>query len=139
FFKHKKEYALKRSDKGEIATGAGFSESGDIYLFYGHLDSVESFTFGQEVTCGQVLGTTGRSGVTDGTCAPHLHFEIRSAYDGSGTSNKINPGYWINYKYYDDQSENERKQQEDEKNKGKIKQVDGQERLQYDHMEGFTP
>lgn len=110
----------------EMEMGANWSDSGDIFLFYAHLHSVDEFTFGQEVKCGQPLGTTGRSGINGGTCAPHLHFEIFSKYIMKvGTDYRINPAYFINYKYYDEQSESERNLQIREKDRGKINEIDG--------------
>ncbi|MDE0536916.1 M23 family metallopeptidase, partial [Tenacibaculum sp. L6] len=67
----KRDYKIKYSKEGEIEKGMGFSERGSIYLFYAHLDSVKEFSFGEKVKMGDVLGTTGRSGVKRGTRAPH--------------------------------------------------------------------
>lgn len=114
----------------EMESGTGWSDSGDIYLFYAHLNSVNAFTFGQEVKCGDQLGTTGRSGVNGGTHAPHLHFEIFCSYNmGVGTNYRINPAYFVEYKYYDDQSESERNSQITEKDRGQIAEVNGIEQL----------
>lgn len=129
-FMARKRTDYTRKTTREMEKGAGWSESGDLFLFYAHLHSVKDFTFGQEVKCGQQLGTTGRSGVTGGTCAPHLHFEIFCRYAmGSGTSYRINPAYFVNYKFYDEQSESERNAQTNEKNKGKINEVNGAGKL----------
>lgn len=114
----------------EMESGTNWDDSGDIYLFYAHLDSVKAFTFEQEVKCGDPLGTTGRSGVTGGTHAPHLHFEIFCSYNmGVGTNYRINPAYFVEYKYYDDQSESERNTQITEKDRGQITEVNGTEQL----------
>lgn len=122
------DYTHKTSREMEM--GVNWSDSGDIFLFYAHLHSVNEFTFGQEVKCGEQLGTTGRSGVNGGTCAPHLHFEIFSKYIMRvGTDYRINPAYFINYKYYDEQSESERNLQIREKNRGKINEVNGSSKL----------
>lgn len=139
FLKFKRNYSLQYASKGEINKGSGWSEEGDIYLFYGHLDSVKDYTFGQEVTCGEVLGTTGRSGVVKGTCAPHLHFEVLSDYVmGSGSiRTRINPAFFVDYKGYNEQSAGEKKKQEDEKNNGKIVQHDGVKKLPYADIDGF--
>lgn len=128
FMERKRNYTHKTTR--EMEHGTSWSDSGDIYLFYAHLDSVKEFTFGEEVSCGDKLGTTGRSGVTAGTHAPHLHFEIFCSYRmGAGTDYRINPAYFVEYKHYDDQTEAERTSQETEKNRGQIKEVDGSNKL----------
>lgn len=139
FLKFKKNYSLQYASKGEINKGSSWSEDGDIYLFYGHLDSVKDYKYGQEVSCGEILGTTGRSGVVKGTCAPHLHFEVLSDYVmGSGSiRTRINPAFFVNYKGYNEQSAVEKKKQEDEKNKGKTVQHDGVKKLPYADIDGF--
>src|SRR5690606_22944790 len=129
FMEHKRtDYTLKSTR--EMENGTNWDESGDIFLFYAHLDSVNEFTFGQEVKCGDVLGTTGRSGVTAGTHAPHLHFEIFCKYVMAvGTDYRINPAYFVDFKFYDDQSEADRTSQENEKDRGQIKEADGSNKL----------
>ncbi|WP_405207064.1 M23 family metallopeptidase [Aquimarina sp. LLG6339-5] len=137
FLTLKKSYTLNSSD--EQRSGNNWNENGDIYLLYAHLDSVNAFSFGEEVTSGQILGKTGRSGITAGTTAPHLHFEILCQYSfGVGTGYRINPGFFVPYKHYDDQSEGDKQEQTDEKNNGKVKEVNGSEKLVYGNMEGFT-
>lgn len=126
---------FKRSDytvktDREQMEGLNWSEKGDIYLFYAHLNSVNEFTIGQEVKCGDPLGTTGRSGVTAGTHAPHLHFEILCSYEMQvGTKYRINPALFVKYKYYDEQNESEKTKQENEKNRGQITELNGVVRL----------
>ncbi|ATA67538.1 hypothetical protein CGC48_02175 [Capnocytophaga cynodegmi] len=95
FLCHKQNYKLQYEKSGEMEKGVSWSEEGDIFLFYAHLDSVKEFNFGEEVKCGDVLGTTGRSGVEAGTCAPHLHFEIFCYYKmGDDAINyRINPAF----------------------------------------------
>lgn len=129
-FMERKRTSYTHKTTREMEHGTSWSDSGDIYLFYAHLDSVKEFTFGEEVSCGDKLGTTGRSGVTAGTHAPHLHFEIFCSYRmGVGTDYRMNPAYFVAYKHYDDQSEAERTAQETEKNRGQIKEVDGSDKL----------
>lgn len=130
--------ALKRKDykhktTREIKQGKSWKASGDIYLFYGHLDSIKEFNYGDKVQCGDVLGTPGRSGVTKkGTRAPHLHFEIFSSYiKPSGTKYCINPAYFVN----DEQSE--RKLQEDESSKGTINEENGKKKLTHYSISTF--
>jgi|GEM_PF-3242995 len=138
FLSFKRDYKLVHESEGEIKQGDSFSENGDIFLFYGHLDSVEEFKFGQEVKAGEVLGKTGRSGVTAGTTAPHLHFEIFSSYKmGVGTKYRINPAFYVNYKSFSEQSQAEKDLQKKEKERGKIKEVNGSKKLEYANMKGF--
>ncbi|TLN24849.1 M23 family metallopeptidase [bacterium] len=49
-------------------------ESQSLYILYAHLGSSADLNVGDEVTCGQALGTVGQSG---NALAPHLHFEAR--------------------------------------------------------------
>ncbi len=129
-FMERKRSNYSHKTTREMESGADWDDSGDIFLFYAHLNSVNEFTFGQEVTCGKVLGTTGRSGVSAGTHAPHLHFEIFCSYAmGSGTNFRINPAYFVDYKFYEEQSENERNTQLNEKSRGQIKEVNGSAQL----------
>jgi murein DD-endopeptidase MepM/ murein hydrolase activator NlpD len=134
----KRDYTLQYSGDGEIKEGVSWSDDGDIFLFYAHLDSVNEYAFGDEVKCGDVLGTTGRSGVTAGTCAPHLHFEILCDYKMAKTKYRINPAFWVNYKGFAEQSDAEKKSQETEKDKGKTKEVNGAKKLVYANMTGFV-
>ncbi|GAA0734049.1 hypothetical protein GCM10009430_48820 [Aquimarina litoralis] len=134
FLSFKRSYTLNSPD--EQREGSNWDENGDIYLLYAHLDSVNEFSYGDEVTAGQVLGKTGRSGIgRGGTSAPHLHFEILCAYYpdtvvfGVGTSYRINPGYFVSYKNYDEQSESERAEQTSEKDRGKINEINGSVKL----------
>lgn len=50
-----------------------------VYVLYAHLQSLEAFTPGQEIACGQPLGAVGMSG---NALNPHLHIEIRAAPAG---------------------------------------------------------
>lgn len=45
-----------------------------LYVLYAHLGSLAELKVGDEVGCGQALGTVGQSG---NALAPHLHFELR--------------------------------------------------------------
>lgn len=52
-----------------------WDESGQsLYVLYAHLGSTTNLNVGDEVACGQALGTVGQSG---NALAPHLHFEAR--------------------------------------------------------------
>lgn len=139
FLKNRKDYKLQFEKDGEIFQGANWTEAKNIYLFYAHLDTVNQYTFGEKVSCGEVLGTTGRSGVVAGTCAPHLHFEIFCEYVmATGTRYRINPALVVSYKGFNEQSDVERNEQEIIKNKGQIAEVNGKTKLQYAHMKGFV-
>lgn len=139
FLKNRKDYKLQFEKDGEIFQGANWTEAKNIYLFYAHLDTVNQYTFGEKVSCGEVLGTTGRSGVVAGTCAPHLHFEIFCEYVmATGTMYRINPALVVSYKGFNEQSDVERNEQETIKNKGQIAEVNGKTKLQYAHMKGFV-
>lgn len=138
FLKNKKDYKLQYEKQGEILKGADWNESNNIYLFYAHLDTVNEYKFGDEVKCGDVLGKTGRSGVTAGTCAPHLHFEIFCDYTmGVYTRYRINPAVFVEYKGFKEQSESEKNEQEKVKNLGQITEVNGKTKLNYADMKGF--
>lgn len=138
FLKLKRDYTLQYKDDGEINEGANWSEDGDIFLFYAHLDSVNEYKFNDEVKSGDILGTTGRSGVVGGTCAPHLHFEILCDYTmGVGHQYRLNAGFFVNFKTFDQQTEQEKKDQQTEAKRGKINEVDGQKKLPYENMENF--
>ena len=77
----------------EVASLNSFNEESDVYyLFYAHLSKI-LIEKDIEVKAGDIIAKTGVSGIKDGTCGPHLHFEIR---DKNG--NRVNPGYYIKYK-----------------------------------------
>jgi murein DD-endopeptidase MepM/ murein hydrolase activator NlpD len=59
----------------ELGRRAESIPAGDsLYVLYAHLQNLQNFTLGQEVTCGDLLAETGLTGYTSG---PHLHFETR--------------------------------------------------------------
>lgn len=129
-FLERKRNDYTRKTSREMKHGNDWNENGDIYLFYAHLDSVKKFDYGDKVECGDILGTTGRSGVMAGTHAPHLHFEIFCSYVmATGTKYRMNPAYFIDYKYYDEQNAAERQKQQKEKDRGQIKEKYGKEKL----------
>lgn len=47
----------------------------------------------------------------------------------TGTSYSINPAFFVKYKTYNEQSTAERNKQEQEKNRGKINQINGSGKL----------
>jgi murein DD-endopeptidase MepM/ murein hydrolase activator NlpD len=68
-----------------------------IYTLYGHLAEAPSLAQGDEVTCGQVVGSVGGSG---NALNPHLHYETRigpsgillapiAHYDASATAEEM--------------------------------------------------
>jgi len=63
-------------------------DSPKIFTFYGHLEKVaDSITKGSKVQAGQVLGTTGTTGHSEGV---HLHWEVRKGSWGD----RIDPVEW---------------------------------------------
>lgn len=54
-----------------------------------------------------------------------------------GTNYRINPAYFVNYKTYENQSEAERREQEQEKNRGVIKEVNGKQKLTHYNLSTF--
>lgn len=133
FMVRKLDYTNKT--EREQIEGNSWNENGDIYLLYAHLDSVNEFTFGQEVKCGEVLGTTGRSGITDGTRAPHLHFEILCSYTMKvGTNYRINPALFVNYKYHDQQTVEDKQNQTNERDRGLIVESNGSKKLKAENI-----
>jgi murein DD-endopeptidase MepM/ murein hydrolase activator NlpD len=50
-----------------------------LYILYAHLQQINDVEIGDEVICGQMIGTIGDSG---NALNPHLHFEARSGPSG---------------------------------------------------------
>ena len=50
---------------------------------------------------------------------------------------RINPAFFIKYKGFNEQSEKERKEQLNEKDRGQIKEVTGQNKLEFKDIKGF--
>lgn len=75
-------------------------DSEDIFIVYMHLYGSFVKT-GLSVHAGQPIGITGKSGVANGTCDPHLHFEIKikDTY-GDGLKNRCNPAHYVYYKQF---------------------------------------
>jgi len=109
------DYKLPYKDKGEYE---GISTSNEVYLRYAHLDTI-IVRNGQEITAGTILGTTGTTGVSGGTCGPHLHFEIGNVKDPSSFLARYNPGYYVNYKTEKMMSDDEKEIQKTRKDEGK--------------------
>ncbi|WP_082095713.1 peptidoglycan DD-metalloendopeptidase family protein [Photobacterium halotolerans] len=91
---------------------------------------------GDKVTKDQIIAKSGVSGTkSKGTCAPHLHFEVSTAHQYKNSYTKINPGYFVDYKYHTQQSDSEKKCQLDvskTKHKGHI----GDRKFYWDGPEG---
>lgn len=60
----------------------------------------------------------------------HLHFEIFCSYRFPvGTNYRFNPAYFVSYKFFDEQSEDEKNAQIKEKNRGQIREFNGESKL----------
>lgn len=131
FRSKRRDYTLPYKNKGELSQDNSFDkDSTIIYMRYLHLSSVV-VTENQKVKAGDIIGYSGTTGITDGTCGPHLHFEISSLYPSKGLLGRTNPAYYIKYKrpksnpnenLPDDEilNDNELQIQTARKNKGKI-------------------
>lgn len=51
-----------------------------LYILYGHLFDNATFTIGDHVNCGEIIGAVGNSGYSSN---PHLHFETRVGPSGA--------------------------------------------------------
>ncbi len=73
-------------------------DSKSIYVLYSHLLEKPSFTAGDEVACGQVIGAVG---LTGNTVAEHLHLEIRIGPSGAnfGTIAMYKPDATLEERY----------------------------------------
>lgn len=101
----KRPYTLKYPQNHEIEHGPGFNENGDFYFFYAHL--IESHVQQwQEVKAGDVIGKTGTSGFGT-TKDPHLHFEILNIQQIGGMNNRVNPAFYVDFKFPESISGNE--------------------------------
>ena len=108
------DYELAYKNDGEYE---GISKSNEVYLRYAHLSKI-SVKNGDDVTIGTAVGKTGTTGVSGGTCGPHVHFEISSCKYPGSFSDRYNPGYYVNYKTENMMSDDEKKIQENRKNEG---------------------
>ena len=122
FRQRRRDYAPTYKDKGEKNQGEGFDEnSNHIYLVYYHLSYI--LVKKGRVYAGQVIGYSGISGIRDGTCGPHLHFEIRSERKCGDLTKRCNPAYYVYYKVK--MSPEEKKKQEERMKKGQLKDFYG--------------
>ncbi len=124
FLAHYKKYS-KLYPKLEYETIGSFSKDNDIILHYAHLRKIYVKKGWIISNVDIPIGETGVSGVIqggkpDGTCAPHLHFEIRNM-----NKERINPGFFINFNSYDTMSDAEKKLQQSTAKNGKIKEFSG--------------
>lgn len=124
FLEHYKKYT-KLYPNLEYEIIGSFSKDNDIILHYAHLRKIY-VKKGWIITNVDIpIGETGVSGVIqggkpDGTCAPHLHFEIRNM-----NKERINPGFFINFKGYNTMSDSEKQLQQAVARNGKIKEFLG--------------
>ena len=84
----------------ERAQGKGFNPSSpQIFFSYYHLKTISpKIKIGKEVHTGDIIGTTGTTGVPGGTMGPHLHFEIKSFNSfKDGLNNRCNPAFYVHY------------------------------------------
>ncbi|MBW4760890.1 peptidoglycan DD-metalloendopeptidase family protein [Prevotella denticola] len=80
--------------------GKGFNPSSpEIYFSYYHLKTISlNIKIGESVHTGDVIGTTGTTGIPGGTKGPHLHFEIKSLNTfRDGLNNRCNPAFYVHY------------------------------------------
>lgn len=73
---------------GGYGNGVVINHGDGTYSHYAHLSSI-AVAYGQRVSQGQVIGTTGSSGMSYG---PHLHFALARSVSGSGNRFNNNPG-----------------------------------------------
>lgn len=118
----KQIYSVKYPDVngGEKEQGTGFNpKSKEIFFVYMHLSKI-LVKVNQKVKVGEIIGESGISGIVNGTCGPHLHFEIKSKNTFSdGLSNRVNPACYVKYKNVDELTSEELKIQEERKNRGR--------------------
>ena len=84
----------------ERAQGEGFNPSSpQIFFSYYHLKTISpKIKIGTSVQTGDIIGTTGTTGVPGGTKGPHLHFEIKSLNTfRDGLNNRCNPAFYVHY------------------------------------------
>ena len=84
----------------ERAQGEGFNPSSpQIFFSYYHLKTISpKIKIGTSVQTGDIIGTTGTTGVPGGTKGPHLHFEIKSFNSfKDGLNNRCNPAFYVHY------------------------------------------
>ncbi|MFK7786071.1 MAG: peptidoglycan DD-metalloendopeptidase family protein [Crocinitomicaceae bacterium] len=120
FLAHYREYTQLYPDL-EYNFTKDFSRDRDIYLHYAHLRKVY-VRQGWTITNVDVpIGEIGTSGVNTGTCAPHLHFEIRNENKA-----RLNPGFFVDFKNFDTMSEAQKTLQQTTARAGKFNEFNGQ-------------
>lgn len=121
FLAHYREYTQLYPDL-EYNFTSDFSRDRDIYLHYAHLRRVY-VREGWTITNVDVpIGEIGTSGVPNGgTCAPHLHFEIRNENRA-----RLNPGFFVDFKNFDTMSEAQKTLQQTTARAGKFNEFNGQ-------------
>ena len=107
----------------EYYQGPGFNpNSKKMYFVYYHMSEI-TVNQGQMVSAGDVIGLSGITGIKDGTCGPHLHFEIKSKNTfNDGLANRVNPGLYLDFKREEENMSDEMKAiQLERKKKGQLK------------------
>ena len=106
----------------ERAQGEGFNPSSpQIFFSYYHLKTISpKIKIGTSVQTGDIIGTTGTTGVPGGTMGPHLHFEIKSFNSfKDGLNNRCNPAFYVHYTQEEEIPPAEKEIQRRRKEKGK--------------------
>ncbi|MDR6464969.1 M23 family metallopeptidase [Chryseobacterium sediminis] len=124
FLAHYQKYSKLYSGL-EYETIGSFSKENDIILHYAHLRKIYVKKGWIISNINVPIGETGVSGVIqggkpNGTCAPHLHFEIRNL-----NKERINPGFFIQFKNFNTMSDAEKSLQQTTAKKGKIYEFNG--------------
>jgi murein DD-endopeptidase MepM/ murein hydrolase activator NlpD len=64
----------------DFAQAISLTQGGSLYHLYAHMETTPTVSIGEEVACGQVLGTVGLTGYN--IVNPHLHLETRRGPSG---------------------------------------------------------
>lgn len=104
----------------ERAQGEGFNPSSpQIFFSYYHLKTISpKIKIETSVQTGDIIGTTGTTGVLGGTKGPHLHFEIKSLNTFKGLKDRCNPAFYVHYKQEEEIPPAEKEIQRRRKEKG---------------------
>jgi murein DD-endopeptidase MepM/ murein hydrolase activator NlpD len=121
FLAHYRAYTQLYPDL-EYDFTSNFSRDRDLYLHYAHLRRVFVQQGWTITNVGVPIGEIGTSGVPNGgTCAPHLHFEIRNENKA-----RVNPGFFIDFKNFNTMSQAQKTLQQTTARAGKLNEFNGQ-------------